>query len=69
VIHAHKTAALIVAAVLCGAQLGAESVIREIVLFVKWLQGTGFPRTLPSAVTSTIDHPLGSPSMLVKRDT
>ena len=23
----------------------------------RWPRGTGFPRTLPSAVTSTVDHP------------
>jgi hypothetical protein len=26
-----------------------------------WQRGTGFPRTLPSAVNRTVDHPLGSP--------
>jgi hypothetical protein len=28
-----------------------------------WRQGTAFPRTHPSAVTSTVDQPLGSPSL------
>jgi hypothetical protein len=27
-----------------------------------WSQGTGFPRTLPSAMSSAVDHRLGSPS-------
>jgi hypothetical protein len=30
---------------------------------LKWPRGTGFPE-LPSAVISTVDHPLGSPSLL-----
>jgi hypothetical protein len=30
-----------------------------------WPRGTGFPRTLPNAVTSIVYHPLGSPSLLI----
>jgi hypothetical protein len=29
-----------------------------------WSRGSGFPQ-LPSAVISTVDHPLGSPSLLI----
>jgi hypothetical protein len=32
-----------------------------VVLLREWPRGTGFPQ-LPSAVTSTVDHPSGSPS-------
>jgi hypothetical protein len=34
-------------------------------LFLAIMRGTGLPQ-LPSAVTSTIDHPLGSPSFLTR---
>lgn len=30
---------------------------------VSWPRGTGFRQQLPSEVTSTVDHPLGSPSL------
>jgi hypothetical protein len=30
---------------------------------LQWPRGGGFPRTLPRAVTGTVDHPLGSPSL------
>jgi hypothetical protein len=38
------------------------SFVHYLTMTVQWPQGTGFPR-LSSAVTSTVDHPLGSPSL------
>jgi hypothetical protein len=44
---------------------GLRTIIISVERMFGWPRGTGFPRTLPSMVTSTVDYSLGSSSLFL----
>ena len=41
-----------------------QNIIWLHILQTRWLQGTSFPQLSSAVIISTVDHPLGSPSLL-----